>query len=242
MRRYSLRFIFGTGATLVMIITMLVLGMWQMNRLEWKENHQKQLLNMDPRSFAPIEETIIDLKNIPDVNFRKVRVKGTFHHDMSIELLPRTWHGHSGAHVYTPFVLSLSGHMLLINRGWIPDKKEGIKLDDLEGEVELLGYLQQPLLPGWMTPDNVIDQKAWYYLDLEAMEEEIVKLKPKYANKLLPFYMISIETRHRDEFPKPIEVLTLVKNNHFGYALTWFFLAIALGIMYIFYIRQNRII
>lgn len=242
MGRTSFRFIIGTGVVIVMVITLFLLGMWQMQRLEWKQAHANQILNMDPKSFAPIEETIIDLKNIEDVTFKKVSVKGVFHHDLSIELMPRTWHGQNGAHLYTPFVLVPSGHLLMINRGWVPEKKDGVKLDNPEGEVELKGYLQKPMVPGWMTPDNVIHQKAWYYLDLEAMEDEVLKIKPEIAKKILPFYMISIETHHRDEYPKPIEVLAMVKNNHFGYALTWFFLAIALAVMYMFYIRHNRII
>jgi surfeit locus 1 family protein len=225
-----------------MILIMLLLGMWQMQRLEWKEHHMNQILNMDPKSFAPIEETILNLKNTPDVSFHKVRVRGTFYHDLAIELIPRTWHGQSGAHVYTPFVLAPSGHLIMINRGWVPDEKKGIKYDNPEREVELIGYLQQPMVPGWLTPDNVVHQKAWYYLDLEAMEDEVAKEKSEIAEKMLPFYMISIETRKRDDYPKPVDVITMVKNNHFGYALTWFFLAIALGVMYIFYIRSNKII
>ncbi len=227
---------------MVMIITMFILGMWQLQRLEWKQQHIHQLLNMDPKSFTPIEEVILSMKRSPDVSFNKVRVKGEFDHNLSIELIPRTYHGQSGAHVYTPFILSPSGHMLMINRGWVPDVKEGLKYDNPRGEIELLGYLQQPMLPGWFTPDNVVHQKAWYYLDLNAMEDEIIKERPDLAGKVLPFYMIDIEKRPRDEYPKPIDVMAMVKNNHFGYALTWFFLAIALGVMYIFYIRKNRLI
>lgn len=225
-----------------MIITLVCLGLWQLQRLEWKEKHTQQILNMDPKSFAPIEEIIVNLKHIEDFNFQKVRVKGSFYHDLTIDLMPRTWHGQNGSHVYTPLLTSPSGHLVMVNRGWIPENKKGIKIDNPEGEVELLGYLQQPMLPGWLTPDNVVDKKAWYYLDLEAMEDEVAKLNPKLAKKILPFYMISVEQRHRDEYPKPIQVLDMVKNNHFGYALTWFFLAIALSIMYIFYIRQRGII
>lgn len=242
MNRFSLKFLAGTAVVMVMIITMFLLGMWQLQRLEWKQNHMNQLLNMDPKSFVPIEEVILNLKNTPDVSFHKVKVRGEFDHNLSIELIPRTYHGQSGAHLYTPFILSPSGHLLMINRGWVPDKKEGLKYDNPKGEVELLGYLQQPMIPGWLTPDNVVHQKAWYYLDLEAMEDEIVKEKPELASKVLPFYMISIEQRKRDEYPKPVDVLAMVKNNHFGYAVTWFMLAIALGLMYIFYIRKNKII
>jgi surfeit locus 1 family protein len=242
LKRFSLKFILGTFISLIMIITLLLLGMWQLQRLEWKEHHTKQLLNMDPKSFMPIEETILSLKGKTDVTFRKVRVKGFFYHNLSIELIPRTWHGKSGAHVYTPMVVQPSGHLLMVNRGWVPDEKKDLKYDNPVGEVDLMGYLQQPMVPGWMTPDNVVHQKAWYYMDLDAMEDEVAKEKPEVADKMLPFYMISIETRTGDEYPKPIDVMAMVKNNHFGYALTWFFLAIALAVMYIFFIRRNHII
>jgi surfeit locus 1 family protein len=225
-----------------MIITLFVLGMWQLHRMEWKERHASQILNMDPHSFASMEEVMINLKKNPEVMFRKVRVKGVFLHELSIELISRTYHGQSGAHVYTPMVMTHSGYMVMVNRGWVPDKKDGIKYDNPVGEVELQGYLQSPPLPGWVTPDNVIEKKAWYYLDLEAMEDVVIKAKPELEDKVLPFYMISIEKRERDDFPKPIEVIDMVKNNHFGYALTWFFLAISLGIMYIFFVVRSRVI
>lgn len=242
MQPFSLRFILGTGLVMVMVITMFILGMWQMSRLEWKQHHINQILNMDPKSFVPIEEIILSLKNDPNLYFQKVKVRGVFRHEYSIELIPRTFHGRSGAHIYTPLVLSTSGHMLMVNRGWVPDDRTDLKYDNPVGEVELMGYLQPPLVPGWMTPDNVVAHKAWYYLDLEAMEDVVARDIPEVANKMLPFYMISLEKRRRDEFPKPIDVMEMVKNNHFGYALTWFMLAIALAVMYIFYIRKNKLI
>ena len=242
MGRYSLRFIFGTGLVLLTIVILVILGLWQLKRYEYKLNYTHQILNLDPKSFAPIEEIIVNLKYIPDVNFVKVRLKGIFHHDLSIDLIPRTLHGQTGAHVYTPFLIIPSGHMIMVNRGWVPEKKDHLKFYQQTGAVEIFGYLQQPTLPGWMTPDNVADKKAWYYLDLEAMQDVIAADRPEIGKKMLPFYMISMEKPHRDEFPKPIDVMTMVKNNHFGYALTWFSLAIALAIMYIFYLRNNRVV
>lgn len=220
----------------MMLLTLLGLGTWQIERLKWKQELLAKIENTDPKTFMPLEEIV----SIDDIKFLKVKLRGTFHHDLSILLIPRTWNGMNGGHLYTPMTLSASGHTLLVNRGWIPKDQQHIIIQKPSGEIEILAYLQAPTLPGWLTPENVIDQKAWYYLDLEAIGDEIAKTEPEIGKNILPFYAIAFEGASLNAYPKSLDPILMLRNNHLGYALTWFSLAFVLIIMYIVYLRKQR--
>lgn len=241
MGRYTPRFVLGTGVFLVMFLTLNALGVWQLHRLQWKNELITKVISSDPKTFVPVEEIILKYNNIENIDFIKVRVRGRYLHDQELELVPRTYQGQNGAHVYTPFQLSQSGHIILINRGWVPERKDNITVAQPQGDVEVFGYLQEPLLPGWLTPDNVSHRQIWYYIDLEAVQEEIAKTYPQLAKRMLPFYMFAKGEENAADYPKALVIQSLIKNNHLGYALTWFCLAISLLIMYIIYVRKNRI-
>ncbi len=215
-----------------MLGTLLGLGVWQLERLKWKQTILAHIENKDPKSFASLEEVITH--NSQDSGFRKVKFRGVFHHDLSLRLIPRTWQGLNGAHLYTPMTLASSDHTILVNRGWVPENQDNMNISRPMGEIETLGYLQKPVSPGWFTPENDIDKKAWYYLDLDALQQELNK-------DLLPFYVISIETPNPKDDPRPLDPLTMLRNNHLGYAITWFLLAFALLVMYIYQMSKIRV-
>jgi surfeit locus 1 family protein len=63
----------------------------------------------------------LDIKKDTDWRYTRVRATGRFLHDKEILLTGRTFEGTAGFHVVTPFLFD-GGRIVLINRGWVPEK------------------------------------------------------------------------------------------------------------------------
>lgn len=120
------------------VILTFSLGVWQVKRLERKNNliHERQLrLEAEPLSSSQFIEAVnsVDPTHlVEDMDFRTVHLRGRFLHDQEQFVSPRSapknmphvvlhWGGSSGMQVITPCVLE-SGDIILINRGWIPHR------------------------------------------------------------------------------------------------------------------------
>jgi surfeit locus 1 family protein len=90
------------------------------------------------------------------------------------------------------------------------------------GSVDIVGYMRWPEARGLFTPADDIKNNVWYVRDPKAMAE---------AHKwtvAAPFYIDQELPVPPGGLPKPGKIEVKMPNNHLGYALTWFGLALAL--------------
>ena len=106
-----------TVMTVLMLIALLGLGTWQVQRYSWKSDLIAKLQSRSqaaavalPAADAPHDE----------IEFQRVRVSGTFLHEHEFFLLGRSRRGSPGLHVITPLRRSDGKGYALIDRGWIP--------------------------------------------------------------------------------------------------------------------------
>lgn len=210
------------------------LGVWQVQRLIWKNNliearqtkSQASVLTRLPASFSAAEHA-----------FRRARVAGTFLHDKELYLGARSRNGNLGFHVVTPLRLESGGH-LLVNRGWIPTELKTPSLraaGQLEGQVTVTGYLRGPQPPGWFTKDNKPEINMWYVMDVAAMA------RATGLPGVKPFYLEAEAVRVPGGFPIGGQTRLTLRNDHLQYALTWFSMAIAgMVIWYLWHRRRER--
>ena len=93
------------------------LGLWQLQRAEYK----RSLAN---EHAARQREVPLDCKQLAaapadTLAYRRLRLEGAFDAQRQFLLDNRTFEGHDGYQVVTPFRCT-SGTLLLINRGWLP--------------------------------------------------------------------------------------------------------------------------
>jgi len=153
--------------------------------------------------------------------------EGLYRHQDEIRIMPRTYKGEIGAHIITPFEL-LDNHILLVNRGWVP---AGQNSDYIKPEEPLIltGTAYKPEKPNRFVPENDPAQNQWYRLD----PEEIAAAKN--LEVVLP-YVLYAEEGYR----MPVSAATKweLPNNHRGYAIFWFTMALVLSVIY--YLRFIR--
>ncbi|MGH6875183.1 MAG: SURF1 family protein, partial [Aestuariivirgaceae bacterium] len=106
------------------------------------------------------------------------------------------------------------------------------------GTVEVTGLLRKRQEQGVFTPDNRPEQNLWYWPDLPAL---FASLDGAAAHVQEPFLVQALPGSGQPPLPRPIAPdLASIPNNHFGYALTWFALAVVLAVMTVLLIRRTR--
>ena len=88
--------------TLFGLLLMLGLGVWQLQRMAWKNG---LIAEMQAGMTAPPVFLEGPLDNLSALSYRAVRLRGQFLHDMEAHVGPRVHQGQAGLHVLTPLRL-----------------------------------------------------------------------------------------------------------------------------------------
>ncbi|WP_172978813.1 SURF1 family protein [Roseovarius sp. THAF8] len=220
LRKTLLPLIFGLAGAAVLIW----LGVWQVQRLDWKEGILSQIeTRIDaapvalPERFDPEAD-----KYLP------VEVSGQFGDGALRVLVSRKQVG-AGYLVISPFETE-GGRRILVDRGFI---RQGDALSDAPGgALTVTGNLHWPDDRNSSTPENDVDGNTWFARDLGQMAEVL---------DTEPVLLVARTLSHPEAAVTPLPVDTAhIPNDHLQYAITWFSLAaIWLG-MTAFYIFRGR--
>jgi surfeit locus 1 family protein len=224
-------------ATVLGVALLVGLGLWQLQRLEWK---QALIAERDSRlAAAPVtlDQALKEFDADRSVEFLKVEVTGAFQNEAELFLLT-TDGGVPGFEIVTPLV-SQDGIVVLTDRGFIPEPlKDPAKRPESrpQGEVKVTGMLRRHVgSRGPFTPDNDPEANIWYWWDIPAMLA-FAHVGPDA--RVAPFALHLLPGDGKS-LPRPVAVDTALTNNHLQYALTWFALAVLLVVMSGLLIRQT---
>lgn len=208
---------------------LLGLGTWQVQRLHWKEGLIAERLAA--LGAPPVDLEQADLASI--ANYRPVTATGRFRHEREIFLLGRAYRGESGYDVIAPLILA-DGRALLVDRGFVPLARRDPKTrpdGQPAGIVTLHGLARHPSLPGAFTPANEAARDIWFTVDIPAMAAALGIADP------LPVFVEADAAPNPGGFPIGGQSRTELANDHLGYALTWYGLALALAAIYAILLR-----
>lgn len=196
-------------------LTLISLGLWQKNRLAWKETLLADIAAFEATDPA---QTLLDLSQDYDgVRFRRGRIDGRFVTDSEpVFIGPRTHEGQSGYHVLMPFRVKDGTH-IIVNRGWIPAEMKG-NIPALPQSSWIAGHLRESD-KSFMTPNNQADAGLWYWADMEALAKF-------YQIDIYPalFYLESAQTMP-ETYPVAFDGLPKPRNKHAQYMTFWFSMA-----------------
>ncbi|MDG1286615.1 MAG: SURF1 family protein [Rickettsiales bacterium] len=219
-------FIAGTVGVLV------GLGSWQMQRLAWKDQLLAQYET--GKTLPALELSAIASQDLNNNAYRHLKFSGKFMHDKEVHLGGRRWHGKTGYQVLTPMKMK-DGRIFLVNRGWIPfELKDQEKRADsiAQSHASLTAVLRIPKQAQLFTPENHPKKNFWFTVDVPAITE-FTGVTPE------PVMLEVIEAEPDiNAFPIPSDGVRVFRNDHLGYALTWY--ALALGALIMFWARVLR--
>jgi surfeit locus 1 family protein len=220
--------------TVPAVLVLLALGVWQIERLHWKEGLIAQRDTMVAAAPIAPPQTLAEAK--PN-EFRHVAADGEFLNGKEIFLAASSEIGRSGYQVLTP-LWATDGRVIFVNRGFIPlelKNPEKRSAGQLAGAVHVTGLLRVPPAekPSWFLPFNRPDLNLWFWVDLPAMA------KAAGVENAAPFYIDADKTPNPGGWPQGGVTRLELPNDHLQYAITWFALAIALIVIYVIYHRRH---
>jgi len=217
MRRILFLLIFGLAGLGVLVS----LGVWQMQRLAWK---QSVLADIETRIQA--DPVTLPRQVWPERDrYLPVTVSG--------EMAPREIHVlvsvkqvGAGYRIIQPF--STAGRTILVDRGFVPTTAK--QAERQTGWMEITGNLHWPDEIDSYTPEPDIDDNIWFARDV-----------PNLAVALgaEPVLLIARSQTDPDITPLPVDTAG-IPNDHLQYAITWFGLALVWAAMTGYFLWRNR--
>ena len=216
--------------SLCAIVVLLSLGVWQLDRLEWKRSLIALVEERQGLEVAPLS-TLYGLERFSDQSYRRVSVEGVFLNEHSFLLSPRIYSKQSGSHLVTPLRL-LDNNVVTVDRGWVPQK---YILEGVDGEevVSIQATIREPLKQKLFTPNNDLLKDQWYWMDLDAISKKV-------GVTVLPIVLEQTQVGGKNTFPVRNQTVVSWSNNHLQYALTWFGLAFVFLASSVTYFFKNR--
>jgi surfeit locus 1 family protein len=222
------RLIFAVCAALL-CAGFLALGVWQVQRLQWKT---ALIAQVDQRvhaapAAAPARADWARLSKDND-EYRHVRLRGHFLDTPSTLVLASTELG-SGYWVMTPF-RGDGGDVVLVNRGYIPTTaKQNIPP---ASATEVTGLLRMSQPGGGVLRHNDPANERWYSRDVGAIAAA------RGLSGVAP-YFVDQDAGAADTVPVGGLTVVSFNNNHLVYALTWFAMAVMAAAACVFVLRDR---
>ena len=217
--RFLLPLIFRLLGTVVLV----GLGVWQMQRLDWKE---AILADIDARiTAAPVA-----LPDQPDPQadrYLPVTVTGVLQ-DPAIRVLVSQKQVGAGYRIIRP--MQVGERLIMVDLGFLPIQSSTPAVPS--DPVTVQGNLHWPDEVDSYTPAPDLDADIWFARDLSLMADHL---------GTAPVLVVARSTSLPDSALAPLPVDTSgIPNDHLGYAVTWFGLAIVWVMMTGFFLWRIR--
>jgi surfeit locus 1 family protein len=223
-----------TFAAIILTGILVGLGVWQLQRLTWKEALIATVSGHMAAAPASLDRVLA--MNADDAQYRKVALSGHFENAKEAYVFTTDVNGDPVYHVLTPFITS-DGRALMVDRGEIPQAKLSPQSRAaVEGETRIVGVWRVPDGPGVFTPRPEPEKHIWYARDLSGIAAaDGVKLAA-------PVVIEADSMPNPGGFPVGGQTVVDFPNNHLQYAITWFGLAAGLlGVYLAYHISKGRL-
>ena len=205
------KYIFPAVLGIVGCAILINLGLWQLRRLAWKEAMLAEIsaqINDAPVALPMLPEDPASLKYLP------VLAPGATTGEEILMLTGRQGQG-AGYEVISAFETG-DGRRILVDRGFLREVDRYAERPAVPLVVR--GNLHWPEERDSYTPEPDLKAGVWYARDVPMMAAHL-------NTEPILLVAAAIEGDLQKVDPNPITI-TGIKNDHKGYAITWFLLAI----------------
>jgi surfeit locus 1 family protein len=218
------RILIAGFVALPVLATLVFLGTWQLQRLHWKTDLLASLAAAEAAPAAPLRD--------PPEPYVKVAVTGRFDHQREALLGLEVRGAVLGAHLITP-LLRDGAPPVLVDRGWVPVESR-VPIARPEGPVTLEGYVRPSDRPNLFSARDDTAARRFFTFDTGAIGAALGLAE-------VASYGVVALGAGRGTLPDPARSLPRPPNNHLGYVITWYGLALALvGVFLAWAFRRER--
>lgn len=231
-------------ASLVFVLVLallVVLGSWQVQRGQAKDAiiaERSQLGKMPPVAFAPETQGYGDNQADTQSPNRRVTVAGEYVTGQQLLLDNQVWKSRPGYRVWTPLQLD-DGRLLMVDRGWVAlsaDRNKPPQPMVPGGDQQLVGYWRDWPQPGLRFAPQPCGDGQWPRV---LLYPELPQVACNYDAPVLDGLLL-LDENAQGGFPRNWQDVGLPPLRHYGYALQWYALALALCAIFIGVNTQKR--
>jgi surfeit locus 1 family protein len=226
-----------TIAAALLFAILIGLGVWQLQRLEWK-------LALIDRVERNMHAAPLDLDaghwpaHSPDTEYTHVTATGRFDNSKEAYIFGIGPEGAPVYHVVVPFVLK-GGRVLLVDRGIVPRdlQNPATRPDGIDNHMtRITGFWRWQEAAGFFTNPPDLTKRVWFYRDVPgiARADGIVLAAPAVIE--------ADATPNPGGWPRGGQTVVAFRNEHLQYAITWFLMALALlGVYGAYHVSRGRL-
>ncbi len=211
-KRMILPLLFGIGG----IAVLLSLGTWQVQRLNWKQDLLAQIearIAADPVALPDVADKAIH-------NRLSVTAEVTLIGPEAHVLTSQKFKG-PGYLLQVP-AQTATGRVIVLDMGFILQEFK----DDIRptGPLTIVGNMLWPNEVDGFTPDPNLEKNIWFARDAARLHAHFGLSAP--SDNGAPFIVAVRQITGGDYPSEPIAIGHAIPNDHLGYAITWFSLAL----------------
>lgn len=207
------RWLFGWFLVALVSLTFIRLGIWQLDRMEWRRELNTRIEQR--RSQAPVSIDSLDAgSGSGGLEYRNVSATGTYDTTRETILYGRARNGQAGNHLVTPLALA-DGSVVFVDRGWVP------LAEDSPGALDEATPDGEATVEGILLPPESDDDRP----DADTVKDvSLVQLSKRTDADVWPVYLLlrSQNPPQDGPFPEPVPEPRLSGGPHLSYAFQWF--------------------
>lgn len=219
-------------ATVVVIpalAVLIVLGVWQVQRREWKHD---LLARIAAERAAPPRDLVEVLTGPQDARaFAHVEADGELDATRGVHVFAAAGQGGADYRVIAPLDYG-DGRFILVDLGTITEAEKTALSGPVPaaagGFIHVEGILRPSEGSGWTTAAPDLKGNRWYTRDVPAIAAAL-------GLKEVPPFVLQAETPNGGGLPRPVPFQPELADNHLAYAVTWFSLALILCVVYVLF-------
>jgi cytochrome oxidase assembly protein ShyY1 len=195
---------------------MVFLGLWQMNRLELRQELNKSVISRTALPVTPASELLTSDTPPKELEWRRVSLTGTYSASEAITVINRSQNGAAGYNVVVP--LYINNNVVLINRGFVPLAMSAPTAPT--GQVTVMGYLRATQVRGTLGAIDSSDPGT-----KEFQRFDIPRIAAGISGEVAPMLVQVIQENpaQPDQWPSVVGLPQLDEGSHLSYAFQWFF-------------------
>jgi surfeit locus 1 family protein len=220
------------GLALLAFSGFVALGLWQVQRLGWKE---ALIARVDRQlKAAPVPAPTADVTPTREADeYKRVTVQGRYDYGHEATVRASTALG-GGYWVLTPLQRA-DGSWVIINRGFVPQEMRA-QIPRGEESAGVVGLLRLSEPGGSLLQSNMPAQGRWYSRDVAAIAKA-----QGLAGPVAQFFIdAQVTPQTANAWPRPGLTVVQFRNDHLFYALTWFALAAIMAVAMAYLVIDER--
>jgi surfeit locus 1 family protein len=252
--------ILPTIITLLCVVIMFALGIWQLERKAQKDTRLAQIIERQSNRPYKLSELLtqhaVSHNSDADIQDFPVSFAGTAQLDTLFFIDNKIVSGRVGYELVMP-IITIGGDIVLANFGWLRGNGIRGQLPELRAELRALfsnqsldftGVVSYPSINTMVSETNMTFGQfpaLLQQIDLTQIQQHLSATGLLQSEKLFPF-VVNLAPEPTSEFVRNWQPVVMSPEKHLGYAVQWFGLGIAaltiylLSLMKLVKIKNNK--